>query len=455
MNITPVIDYLEKHKDQHLKELIEFLKIPSISALKKHKPDIEKAADFMVNKLEELDLDVEKIQTPGNPLVYAQSKKMDPSKKTLLFYGHYDVQPVDPIDLWDYPPFEPTIVNDTIYARGVSDDKGQLYSHLMAIEAFRQTSTEIPVNIKIIFEGEEEGGGENIYKFTENNPEKLACDAVIISDTSQYNENTPAICYSLKGIVYMEFRVKGSGMDLHSGSFGGVVKNACNGLAEIIADLKNKDGVIQIPGFYDNVLELEQSEKEEFASLQYSDEVLKKDTGSSAPHGEKGYTTLERMWGRPTLDVNGIWGGYSGEGGKTIIPSTAGAKVSMRLVPNQNPQRIAKLFREYVLQVAHPSLEVEVDTLHTAVPVLIPRDHEITQSGINALEKGFANKAKFIREGGSIPIVATFQKSLKAPVLLLGYGLPNDNIHSPNERYLLQNFYNGNKTTAYLFDELS
>jgi acetylornithine deacetylase/succinyl-diaminopimelate desuccinylase-like protein len=444
-----ILSYLEQNKDRHVKELCDYLSIPSISSLSEHDNDIIEAARFTHNAFEEIGLESKVIETDGHPLVYAQSEQL-PERKTLLFYGHYDVQPVDPLELWDSPPFEPLIKDEIIYARGGSDDKGQLYTHIKALEAYVKLGIDLPVNVKFIIEGEEEAGGEEIYKFTESNSEKLACDAVIVSDTSLYNEETPAICYSLKGLAYMQIDIKGPGMDLHSGSFGGTVQNPGNAICEIISKLKDSSGRVQIPGFYDSVLDLDDAEKESFASLNYSDKVLCKDTGASGPFGEKGFTTLERMWGRPTLDVNGLWSGYSGEGAKTIVPSTAGAKVSMRLVPNQKPEQVAEAFTKYVEDIAPEGVSVEVSYLHGAQAVMVPRDSEMMQSGLKAMELGFGNKPVFIREGGSIPIVGTFQDCLKTPVLLLGYGLPNDNIHSPNEKFHLRNYFDGIKTTAHL-----
>ena len=307
----------------------------------------------------------------GHPLVYAQTE-IKPERKTLLFYGHYDVQPVDPLDLWDNPPFDPVIKDGVIYARGSSDDKGQVYTHIKALEAYIRTGEELPVNVKFIIEGEEEAGGHSIYRYTEQNPEKLACDAIIVSDTTLYNETTPGICYSLKGLAYMEIQLKGPDMDLHSGSYGGTVQNPGNALCEIVARLKDAEGRCLIPGFYDDVLDLEQDERDGFAELGYTDEILKQETGAPAAFGEAGYTTLERMWARPTCDVNGLLSGYGGEGAKTIIPSRALAKVSMRLVPNQDPAKIAKQFQEYVQSIAPAGVEVEVIDHHGANPVLVP-----------------------------------------------------------------------------------
>ena len=452
MSIDPVLKYLEEHRDRHVEQLCDWLRIPSISSVSDHDDDVRKAAVFVADELRDLGLTVDLIETDGHPLVYAETEQR-PDRKTLLFYGHYDVQPVDPLELWDSPPFEPVIRDEIIYARGGSDDKGQLYTHVKAIEAYLKTETELPVNVKFIIEGEEECGGPAIYKYVEANPERLKCDAVVISDTSLYNEETPAICYSLKGLAYMQIDLKGPGMDLHSGSFGGTVQNPGNALCEIVSKLKDADGVVQITGFYDDVLPVDDNERQAFDSLNYSDEVLKADTGASGPFGEKGYTTLERMWARPTCDVNGLWSGYSGEGAKTIVPSVAGAKVSMRLVPNQDPKKIAEQFTKYVHEIAPEGVEVTVTDHHGANPVMVPRDSEMMEAGMRAMEHGFGKRPVFIREGGSIPIVGTFQDSLKSPVMLLGYGLPNDNIHSPNEKFHLVNFFNGIRTTAHLLVE--
>ena len=447
-----IAGYLAQHLDRHVAQLCDWLRIPSISSVSEHNGDTRRAAEFIADELRDLSLEVELIETEGHPLVYAQGEQR-PERRTLLFYGHYDVQPVDPLDLWDSPPFEPRVEDGIIYARGGSDDKGQLYTHIKAVEAFVKEDIKIPVNIKFIIEGEEECGGPAVYRYTEQNAEKLACDAVIISDTSLYNEKTPAVCYSLKGLTYMQIDLEGPGADLHSGSYGGTVQNPGNALAEIIAALKDTDGHIRIPGFYDDVLEVDAEERAAFASLNYTDEVLRKDTGAPGPFGEAGYTTLERMWARPTCDVNGLWSGYSGEGAKTIVPAKAGAKVSMRLVPNQDPEKIAELFEAYVKEIAPPGVKVTVTYLHGANAVMVPRDSEMMQAGMRAMTRGFGKSPVFIREGGSIPIVGTFQEYLKAPVLLLGYGLPNDNIHSPNEKFHIENFANGIKTTAALLEE--
>ena len=447
-----ILGYLDSHRNEHVDQLVEFLKIPSISSQSDHDEDTRRAAAFVADELKELGLTVEVIDLGGHPLIYAETE-IRSDRKTLLFYGHYDVQPVDPLDLWDTPPFEPRIENGIIYARGACDDKGQVYTHIKALEAYIRQDIDLPVNVKFIIEGEEEAGGESIYKYTEQNPEKLTCDAIIVSDTALYNETTPGICYSLKGLAYMEIQVTGPAMDLHSGSYGGTVQNPGNVLAEIVAKLKDEDGRCLVPGFYDDVLELDQEERDGFAELGYTDEILCKETGASEAFGEKGFTTLERMWARPTCDVNGLLSGYGGEGAKTIIPANAMAKVSMRLVPDQDPGKIAAAFRKYVMKIAPVGVKIEVIDHHGAKPVLVPRKSKMMQAGMAALEQGFGAKPVFIREGGSIPIVGTFQEYLKSPVLLLGYGLSTDNIHSPNEKFHLDNFWRGARTSAILFEE--
>ncbi|MFN2371440.1 MAG: dipeptidase [Candidatus Krumholzibacteriia bacterium] len=447
-----VLAHLDAHRQQHVDQLCEFLRIPSVSSQVEHKDDVRRACAFVADELRALGLAVEVVETDGHPLVYAQGEQR-PDRRTLLFYGHYDVQPVDPLELWRTPPFEPRVEDGIVYARGASDDKGQVFAHFKALEAYVKTGTDLPVNVKFIVEGEEECGGHGIYRYVESHPDKLACDAVIISDTTLYNETTPGICYSLKGLAYMEIRVKGPDMDLHSGSYGGTVQNPGNALAEIVAGLKDRDGRCLVPGFYDDVLELEQEERDGFAALGYTDEILRRETGAPAAWGERGFTTLERMWARPTCDVNGLASGYGGEGAKTIIPARAMAKVSMRLVPDQDPQKIADAFAAHVKAIAPAGVEVEVINHHNAAPVLVPRKSPLMQAGMDALSQGFGAEPVFIREGGSIPIVGTFQACLGAPVLLLGYGLSTDNIHSPNEKFDLVNFWNGARTTAVLLAE--
>jgi acetylornithine deacetylase/succinyl-diaminopimelate desuccinylase-like protein len=454
MTLEHVLHYLDDHRDDHLRQLCEFLKIKSISTQKEFLGEIRRAVDFLAAELDALGLHPEVIETEGNPLVYAQSEQRE-GLPTLLFYGHYDVQPVDPIDLWDSPPFEPQIRDGWINARGASDDKGQMYSHIKAIEAFVRTGTDLPVNIKMIFEGEEECGGQAIFTYTRKNPDKLACDMVVISDTHFYDEETPAICTSLRGLCYMEVRVKGPAVDLHSGIFGGAVRNPANALCRIITGLKDEEGRLRIPGFYDDVMAIGPDVREELKLLGHTDDIVKEDTGVGAVFGESGYSSLERMWFRPTCDVNGIWSGYTGQGAKTVIPAIATAKVSMRLVPHQDPDKIAAAFTAYVNSICPTGVEVEVECFHGAKPVLLPRDSKLILAGKTALQKGFGNKAIFMGDGGSIPIVGAFQEHLHSPVLLLGYGLLIDNIHSPNERFKVAHYSKGIRTTALLLAEVS
>ncbi|MDR3628808.1 MAG: dipeptidase [Desulfocapsaceae bacterium] len=454
MALQDVMQYLDDHRDDHLQQLYTFLKIPSISAQPSHKDDIRAAVAFLTAELQGLGLEPEVIELQGHPLIYAQSEQRQ-GRPTLLFYGHYDVQPVDPVDLWDSPPFSPEIREGWIYARGASDDKGQMYGHLKAIEGFIRTGTPLPVNIKCIFEGEEESGGRGIYAYTRENPEKLACDMIVISDTHLYDEETPAICTSLRGLCYLEIRVKGPAMDLHSGIFGGAVRNPADALCRIISRLKDEEGRIRIPGFYDCVVPAGDEVRQEIARLGNTDLKVKEETGVSAVFGESGYSSLERMWIRPTCDVNGIWSGYTGQGAKTVIPAVAAAKLSMRLVPHQDPDTIRSAFIAYVKDICPTGVSVEVEDMGGAKPVLIPRDSPLIQAGKTALEKGFGKKAIFMGDGGSIPIVGTFQESLQVPVLLLGFGLPIDNIHSPNERFKRSHYHQGIRTTALLLAEVA
>ncbi len=453
MSRDRVLAYLEQNAERHVARLCDFLRIPSVSSVSAHKPDIGRAAAFCADELRALGLSVETIEPEGgNPLVYAETTPRA-GLPTLLVYGHYDVQPVDPLDLWRTPPFAPRIEDDIVYARGATDDKGQLFTHFMALEAYVRQGLSPPVNLKFLIEGEEECGGHSVYAYTEAHAGKLACDAVAISDTSLYDERTPALTYSLRGLAYFEILVRGPKADLHSGSYGGAVQNPANALAQIIARLKDERGRVIVPGFYDDVLELDADERAAFRSLGFDESAFLAETGSPAVFGEAGYTPLECMWGRPTCDVNGLWSGYSGEGAKTIIPATAGAKVSTRLVPRQDPQKIAAAFTAYVRQIAPPGVVVEVRTLHGAQPVLVERGSPWMQAGLRALAQGFGGRPVFIREGGSIPIVTTFQDCLRAPVLLLGFGFSGDNAHSPNEKFHLANLRAGARTLVHLWEE--
>src|SRR5699024_39102 len=355
--MATVLDYIDANKEQFKEELFEFLRIPSVSTSSEHKDDIQSAAHFLIRKLESLEIDrVELFETDGNPIVFGELIT-DEQAPTVLVYGHYDVQPPDPLELWNTAPFEPTLRNGDIYARGSSDDKGQSFTHVKALESYLKSENDFPVNIKFIFEGEEEIGSPHLVPFIENHKELLACDMVLISDTSMFAKDTPSITYGLRGLAYMEIDIVGPNRDLHSGVYGGAVENPANVLADIISKLIDEDGVIQIPGFYEDVEELSQEDREAYQKLPFDEEAYKKDLGLDAVHGEKGYSTLERASARPTLDVNGMWSGYQGEGAKTVLPSEAGAKVSMRLVPNQDPKKIAGLFKKYVESIAPDTVE--------------------------------------------------------------------------------------------------
>lgn len=448
-------EYIDSNKERYLEELIEFLKIASVSTDPNHKNDIRECANFVEKKMNDAGLENVKVyETGGHPLVYADWLHAGEDKPTILIYGHYDVQPVDPIELWTNPPFEPTIVGNKIFARGASDDKGQVYIHIKSIESYLRTSGTLPINVKIIVEGEEEIGSEHLDDFIKENKKLLDCDFVVVSDTAMYQQDLPSICYGLRGLVYMEVNVTGPNRDLHSGAFGGAVDNPANALAHIIAKLKDDKGEILIPGFYDDVRDLTDEERKEFAKLPFDEVKFKSDMGIDDIFGEEGYTTLERKAARPTLDVNGIWGGFQGEGAKTVLPSKAGAKISMRLVPNQNPDKIQELFIDYIKSVSPKSVKVEIRGTHNAKPAITPIDNDAVRAAKKALHRSFGVEPVFIREGGSIPVVNTFQELLDSPTILIGFGLNDENIHSPDEHFDLNNFYRGIESIAYYFEEL-
>ncbi|WP_020404360.1 dipeptidase [Gracilimonas tropica] len=447
-------EYIDRNKDKFLNELFELLRIPSISTDSSKKDEIKKASQFLANQLKELELEnVEVFETPGNPIVYAEHCPHD-DKPTVLIYGHYDVQPSDPDDLWETPPFEPTVKDGLIYARGASDDKGQAFTHIKAVESYKKTGQEIPVNVKFILEGEEEIGSPNLVPFLEGHKDLLECDMVLISDTAMFGEDQPSITYGLRGLAYMEIEVVGPNRDLHSGVYGGAVENPVNVLCEIIAKLKDEDGVIQIPGFYDSVVELTEADREAFAQLPFDEDEYKKSLDIKALHGEKGYTTLERASARPTLDVNGIWGGYQGEGAKTVLPSKANAKVSMRLVPDQDPKEIAQLFKKHVESLAPDTVKIKVTEHHGGHPAVTDLDFYGLKAGAKAFEEIYNKEVLFSREGGSIPIVADFKRVLGVESILMGFGLTSNAIHSPNENFSVKDFHRGIKTSAKFLELL-
>ena len=452
--MSQVQDYIDSNKEKFKEELFELLRIPSVSTDSSHKDDVKEAANFLKAQLESLDLDrVELFETDGNPILYGELVT-DESKPTVLVYGHYDVQPPDPLDLWETAPFEPTVRNGDVYARGASDDKGQAYTHVKALEAYIKSGTDFPVNVKFILEGEEEIGSPNLVPFITEHKDLLACDMVLISDTAMFAEDTPSITYGLRGLAYMEVEVTGPNRDLHSGVYGGAVENPANVLAEIISKLKDEDGVIQIDGFYDDVKTLSDEDREAYKKLPFDEEGYKENLGLDALHGEEGYSTLERASARPTLDVNGLWSGYQGEGAKTVLPSKAGAKISMRLVPDQDPKKIAELFKKQIQALAPDTVKVEVTEHHGGHPAITDLSFYGLKAAAQAFEEVYDKEPLFSREGGSIPIVADFQKVLGAQSILMGFGLNSDAIHSPNEKFALKDFYRGIKTSAKFFELL-
>jgi len=450
-----VVNYINSHRDTYVEELKQFLRIPSISTLAEKKPDMKTAAEFVAGKLRSAGMqNVKIIETKGHPLIYADWLNA-PGKPTVLIYGHYDVQPVDPINLWDSPPFEPTIKDGKIYARGATDDKGQMYIHIKTVEAFMKTRGSLPLNVKFIIEGEEEIGSGNLEEFVNKNQDLLKCNAVLISDTSLYGPGIPTITYGLRGLCYMEVEVTGPNKDLHSGTFGGAVDNPINVLAEMISNLKDKNGKIKIPGFYKDVVNLTKKERDNFKALPFSEKKYARELGVKELNGEKGYSTLERTWARPTLDCNGILGGFTGDGAKTVLPSKAKAKISMRLVPNQDPNKIAKLFKSYMNKIAPKTVKLSIRDLHGAYPIATSLDDSATIAAAKALSKVFGKKTVFMKEGGSIPIVVTFAKKLKASPVLMGMGLDSENLHSPNEHFNLNHFQLGILSSAYFLNEYS
>lgn len=437
-----ISSYLDQHKDRFLSELMDFLRIPSVSADSAYRDDVNHAADWLVDRFKELEVDrVEKFATPGHPIVFAE-KISDPSKPTVLVYGHYDVQPPDPMDLWHSPPFEPVIKDEQIYARGACDDKGQMYMHLKALEVLNQME-ELPTNVKFLIEGEEEVGSDNLEAFVRAQRDLLAADIILISDTSMIANDVPSITVGLRGLAYVEVEVVGPNRDLHSGVYGGAVDNPLNVLCEMIAKLKDEQGRITIPGFYDKVDELSAEQRTELAKRPYDAQQYQASLGIEGFRGEAGYDTVERASIRPTLDVNGIWGGYIGEGAKTVLPSKANAKISMRLVPHQDPDEITELFTRHFESLAPHTVKVTVTPHHGGQPAVVPTDSPGYQAAAKAMHESFDKEPIPTREGGSIPIVALFQDVLGLDTVLMGFGLDSDAIHSPNEHYGLFNYYKG------------
>ena len=442
--------FISANQDRFLAELLDFLRIPSISADPAYAGSVRNAAEWLAAKLTEAGLDQVRLEeTAGFPIVYGE-KMVDPAAPTILVYGHYDVQPADPLDLWESPPFEPVIKNEVIYARGACDDKGQVFMHVKAFEAML-ASGELTCNVKFMIEGEEEVGSDHLGIFVEANKDLLKADVILISDTAIIANEIPSIDVGLRGLSYMEVSVQGPNRDLHSGVYGGAVANPINILCQMIASMHDEFNQITIPGFYDGVLELSASDRAAMAQTPFDLDAYQKDLGIQSVYGEKGYSTIERASIRPTLDVNGIWGGYTGEGAKTVLPSMAYAKISMRLVPNQSSETITKLFTDHFKAIAPKGVTVTVKPHHGGEAYIMPTDSIAYQAASEALAETFGKEPVPTRGGGSIPIVALFEKELGIKSILMGFGLDSDAIHSPNEHYGLFNFYKGIETIPYFF----
>ncbi len=449
-----ILKYLKENRSRYLAELKEFIAIPSVSTSPDHKKDIKRCAQWIAGHLKNIGMKGIRIfPTKGHPIVYAQWLGA-PGAPTLLLYGHYDVQPVDPLNLWTSPPFEATIRGENIYARGTADDKGQVLIHFKSIEAFMKKEGRLPVNLKMIIEGEEEIGSEHLGPFVRANKKLLKADLVVISDTSMFARGVPSLCYGLRGLSYMQIDLTGPNRDLHSGSFGGSVHNPVQALSEIIAQLHDDKGRVTIPGFYDKVRKLTAKERSSFRKLPWNDRKYAKELGVDELYGEQGFTTLERLWARPTLECNGIWGGFTGQGAKTVLPAKASAKISMRLVPDQKAAEIAKLFERHIEKIAPKTVKVEIRYLHGGEAAITPLESPGVRAAIRALEKGFGKKPLYQREGGSIPIVVQFKEILGLETVLLGFGLPDENAHAPDEFLNLNNFFGGIRTVAHFYKEL-
>ncbi len=449
------LEYIESHQDQHIRDLSEFLAIPSVSTDAEYKADVERCAAWLSEHLAQCGLEnVQQIPSGGHPAVYADWLHAGSNAPTVLFYGHYDVQPVDPLDLWTSPPFEPIVKDGKIYARGAVDDKGQVMLQIKALEACLRSDGRLPVNVKLLIEGEEEIGSEHLEDILREHRERLACDVILISDTAMFGPAMPSLVYGLRGLTYMEITVHGPNRDLHSGSFGGAVDNPANALCAMIAQLKDAFGRIQIPGFYDSVRSVSETERRELQRLPWDEQGYADSLGLAHTNGEFGYSTLERLWARPTLDVNGIWGGFTGEGAKTVLPAKASAKISMRLVPDQDCHDIAEKFEQYIRTIAPPTVRVEVQSLHGGNPALTEIDSVGMRAAMRALELAYGRKPFLQREGGSIPIVLVLQEILAADTVLMGFGLNTENTHSPNEHFSLANYKSGSIATAHFYHEL-
>ena len=453
--------YLSENKQRFENDLFEWLRMASIGTDSAYDAEVRKTGNWLADKFRAIDLKTEVIETVGHPIVYAESPKVE-GAPTVLVYGHYDVQPPDPLDLWKTPPFEPTVRDGKVYARGATDDKGQMITHLFGVETWKATKGDLPVQVKFLIEGEEESGSKGMNEFLAGKydkdvpvAEKIAADIAVISDCSQYAPGQPAITYGLRGITYFQVNLTGPNRDLHSGAFGGTVTNPANALTKMLAALIDENGRVQIPGFYDGIQSLSEREREQFASLGFSDDEYMEELGVTGMTGEKGFTTLERRWARPTFDINGLWSGYQGEGAKTVLPAKAGAKFSFRLVPNQSVDTVVSNLEKMLREMCPPGIELEFISRHGAPGFVLPLDSPFMEAAARAIEQGFGTKPVFVRSGGSIPVVNTFSQLLGIDTLLLGWGQDDDNPHSPNEKFSLKDFHYGIKSSCHLWDEIS
>jgi succinyl-diaminopimelate desuccinylase len=447
-------EYLEQHREEFEEDLFELLRIPSVSADSRHAEDMARAGQWVADHFLKLGFESEIHPTEGHPIVYAESPAVE-GVPTVLVYGHYDVQPEDPAEDWITPAFEPDVRDGNVYARGATDDKGQMLTHIKSAQAWMETAGSLPVQVKYLIEGEEEVGSENLYSFIDESRQKLSCDIAVISDTCQFGPGQPAITYGLRGIAYFELQVTGPRQDLHSGTFGGAVINPAIALCQMLSALIDEEGRIQIPGFYDEVASLDDQERTRISGLPFDERAFMEQVGVEALSGEIGYTTLERRWARPTFDINGIWGGYQGEGGKTVLPAKASAKFSFRLVPDQDPAVITESLEAMLQEICPDGVRMELIDMHGAGGIVVPLDSEYMTAAAHAIERGFGHSPVFIREGGSIPVVSAFHDQLGVDTLLLGWGLDDDNTHSPNEKFSLADYHRGIKASTYLWQELS
>jgi len=453
--LNDVLQYATTQRPAFLVQLNEFLALPSISALPEHRPDMQRTAQWLADHFTAIGLHHARVNpTTGHPVVTADWLDAGPDKPTVLIYGHYDVQPVDPIELWHSDPFKAEVRDDYLYARGASDDKGQAFIYAKVLESFMKTEGRLPVNVKLLLEGEEEIGGPSLDEFIEEHRDQLTADVAVISDTHMLRPDQPCLVYALRGLCYIQVEVTGPARDLHSGQYGGAIYNPIQALTEMLASLKDRDGHITVPGFYDKVLPLGEAERKILAQAPFSEAEFMQDAGVTGVWGEKGYTTKEQVSARPTLEINGIWGGFTGEGSKTVLPAKASAKISCRLVANQDHHEIAELLQKHLKQIAPPQVNVEVKRLHGGHGALINLDSKYMRAASQVLQQVFGNAPVYEREGGSIPVVSTFQKVLGIDSIMLGFGLPDDNLHSPDERFYLPNFYHGIETVIRYFAEI-